>query len=91
MQARAGKPSVRRELKCFCVSEKGNSITGVLDHGALLALMKRSLGVNSILISPSLETSHLWGFKTGSEMEKTKSASKPCNYNGGNFEGHFLM
>lgn len=75
----------------FCAYERGNSITGVLDHGALPALMKCSLGVNSILISSSLETSHLWGFKSGSERQKTKSGSKAYNYNGGNFEGHFLM
>lgn len=49
-QAGADKPSVQWELKCLFVFERGNSITGVLHHGARLALMKCSLGVNSILI-----------------------------------------
>lgn len=91
MQAGAGKPSIRWELKCVCVCERGNSITGVLDHGALLARMKRSLGVNAIVILTSPETGHLLGFKAGPGRQKTKSGCKPYNYNGGNFEGHFLM
>lgn len=75
----------------FCVRERENSITGVLDRGTLLALMKCSLGVNAILISPSLETHNLRDFKIGSERQKTKPGRKPYNYIGGHFEGHFLM
>lgn len=68
------------------ICDRGNSITVVLGHGALLALMKCSSSVNVILILLSQETSHLWGFETHSEMHETKSESKTRRFSDGNSE-----
>lgn len=68
----------------FFASDRGNSITGVVSHRTLLVLMKCSLSVNVILILFSQETSHLWGFKTGVEWQKTMSGYMPYHYKDGN-------